>query len=194
MVIADDSADARLVAADMLAQAEHALASAILLTPSPSLARAAQAELARQLEALPEPNAGDAAEALAHRSGIVVTPNLEAAFALANEYAPEHLCLLLADPWQYVGRVRNAGGIFLGERSFEVLGDYTAGPSHIMPTGGTARFASPLNVENFRKVISLVGLNEAALQRIGPPAVTLAEAEGLAGHAAAVRARLEARN
>ena len=98
---------------------------------------------------------------------------------------------MLKDPWLHVGKVRNAGGIFLGERSFEVLGDYVAGPSHIMPTGGTARYASPVNVDDFRKLISLVGLNEAALRRIGPAAARLADAEGLTGHAAAVRARLE---
>src|SRR6266508_4553932 len=122
---------------------------------------------------------------------IVIAPELADAFALANAYAPEHLCLLLKEPWQHIGRVRNAGGIFLGERSFEVLGDYVAGPSHIMPTGGTARYASPVNVDDFRKVISLVGLNEAALRRIGPAAARLADAEGLTGHAAAVRARLD---
>lgn len=189
MVIADASADPRLAAADLLAQAEHdVVASAIMLTPSRALAEATQAEVARQLEALER--ADVAAQSIEQRGGIVVVPDLDAAFALANAYAPEHLCLLLAEPWQYVGKVRNAGGIFLGERSFEVLGDYVAGPSHIMPTGGTARFTSPVNVDDFRKVISLVGLNEAALQRIGPAAARLADAEGLTAHAAAVRARL----
>ncbi len=191
LVIADASASPRAAAADLLAQAEHVLASAIMLTPSRALAEATQAAVARQLEALPAPNARAAADALAQRGGIVLVPDLDAAFDLANDYAPEHLCLLLADPWLYVGRVRNAGGVFLGERSFEVLGDYVAGPSHIMPTGGTARYASPVNVDDFRKVISLVGLNDAALRRIGPAAARLAEAEGLAAHAAAVRARLE---
>jgi histidinol dehydrogenase len=189
MLIADAHADPRLVAADLLAQAEHVQATAILLTPSAELARAVQAEVARQLEALERAEA--AAETVERRGGIVLTPDLEVAFALANEYGPEHLCLLLQDPWRHVGRVRNAGGIFLGERSFEVLGDYTAGPSHIMPTGGTARFASPVNVDDFRKVISLVGLNEEALRRIGPAAARIAEAEGLTAHAAAVRARLD---
>lgn len=190
LVIADASADPRLAAADLLAQAEHdTLASAILLTDSPSLAAQVQAEVGRQLEELSR--AEIAAAALAGQSGIVVVPTIADAVRLSNEYAPEHLCLLVADPWRYVGLVRNAGGIFLGERSFEVLGDYIAGPSHIMPTGGTARYASPVNVDDFRKIISLVGLNDQALQRLGPAAARLAEAEGLTAHAAAVRRRLE---
>jgi histidinol dehydrogenase len=190
LVIADAQAEPRYVAADLLAQAEHYEASAILLTPSAELAAAVQAEVARQLEELPETNARLAAEAVARRGGIVLVPDLDVALELANEYGPEHLCLLLDDPWPYVGRIRNAGGVFLGEQSFEVLGDYVAGPSHIMPTEGTARYASPVNVDDFRKVISLVGLNSAALARIGPAAARLAEAEGLFAHAAAVRARL----
>jgi histidinol dehydrogenase len=189
MVIADAQADPRLAAADLLAQAEHVFASAIMLTPSEAVAQATQAEVARQLEQLPHAEA--AAETVAQRGGIIVVPDLTTAIALANAYAPEHLCLLVQDAWQYVGMVRNAGGIFLGERSFEVLGDYVAGPSHIMPTGGTARFSSPVNVDDFRKIISLIGLNETALQRIGPAAIRIAEAEGLVAHAAAVRARLE---
>ena len=191
LVIADAAAAPRYAAADLLAQAEHVEASAILLTPSLELARAVQAEVGRQLEALPEPGAQAAAEAVSMRGGIVVVPDLETAFALANEYAPEHLCLLLTDPWAYVGKIRNAGGVFLGEQSFEVLGDYLAGPSHIMPTEGTARYASPVNVDDFRKVISLIGLNATALARIGPAAQRLAEAEGLFAHAAAVQARLK---
>lgn len=190
LLIADGQADPRFVAADLLAQAEHVEASAILLTTSSDLARAVQAEVGRQLEALPEPNAHAAAEAVSQRGGIVVVPDLEIAFDLANDYGPEHLCLLLADPWPYVGKVRNAGGVFLGEQSFEVLGDYIAGPSHIMPTEGTARYASPVNVDDFRKVISLVGLNAAGLARIGPAAQRIAEAEGLFAHANAVRIRL----
>lgn len=189
MVIADAQANPRYAAADLLAQAEHVLASAILLTPSRMLAEAVQAEVGRQLETLTRAEA--AAEAVEQRGGIVLVPDLSTAFELANAYGPEHLCLLVDEPWQYVGAVRNAGGIFLGEQSFEVLGDYVAGPSHIMPTGGTARYASPVNVDDFRKVISLVGLNPAALQRIGPAAARFAEAESLTAHAAAVRARLE---
>ena len=191
LVIADGAADPRFVAADLLAQAEHIEASAILLTDAPELARAVQAEVGRQLEALPAANARAAAEAVNRRGAIVITPDLDTAFDLANAYGPEHLCLLLADPWACVGKVRNAGGVFLGEQSFEVLGDYCAGPSHIMPTEGTARYASPVNVDDFRKVISLIGVNRAALARIGPAARRIAEAEGLFAHAAAVQARLE---
>lgn len=191
LVIADGRADPRYVAADLLAQAEHVEASAILLTDAPELARAVQAEAGRQLEALPAANARAAAEAVSRRGAVVITPDLDTAFELANAYGPEHLCLLLADPWAHVGKVRNAGGVFLGEQSFEVLGDYCAGPSHIMPTEGTARYASPVNVDDFRKVISLIGVNQIALARIGPAARRIAEAEGLFAHAAAVQARLE---
>ena len=189
LVIADASADPCLAAADLLAQAEHdTIASAILLTTSADLALEVQAEVGRQLEELTR--ADVAATALERRGGIVVVPTIEDCIRLANEYAPEHLCLLVADPWRYVGLVRNAGGIFLGERSFEVLGDYVAGPSHIMPTGGTARYASPLNVDHFRKVISLVGLNERGLAEIGDAAARIADAEGLTAHANAVRLRI----
>ena len=189
MVIADDGADPRLAAADLLAQAEHdVLASAILLTPSPAMAEKVQAAVMAQLEELGRSDV--IVGSLARGSGIVVTESLLQAFDLANAYAPEHLCLLVDDPWNYLGQVHNAGGVFLGERSFEVLGDYVAGPSHVMPTGGTARFASPINVNDFTKIISVIGLNERALQAIGPAAVTLANAEGLTAHAAAVGRRL----
>jgi histidinol dehydrogenase len=193
VVIADAGADPQLAAADLLAQAEHdVLACAILLTPSRCLAEQVQAAVLRQLEELGR--SAIIAGSLSRGSGIVVTESLAGAFDLANAYAPEHLCLLVADPWQHVGQVQNAGGIFLGERSFEVLGDYVAGPSHVMPTGGTARFASPVNVHDFVKLISLIGLNEEALQAIGPAAATLAHAEGLSAHAAAVERRLATTN
>jgi histidinol dehydrogenase len=189
LVIADESANPELAAADLLAQAEHdVLASAILLTPSQATAQRVQAAVMAQLETLER--AETAAVALTRNSGIVVTESLNQAFELANRYAPEHLCLLVEDPWSYLGQVRNAGGVFLGERSFEVLGDYVAGPSHVMPTGGTARFANPINVLDFVKLVSVVGLNEQALQAIGPAAVVLAQAEGLTAHAAAVTRRL----
>ncbi len=188
LVIADEGADPQLVAADLLAQAEHVLACAILMTPSRAMAEKVQAAVMSQLEELD--NTNDLVNALTNSSGIVVTRDLPEAFDLANTYAPEHLCLLVDNPEQYLDRVQNAGGIFLGERSFEVLGDYVAGPSHVMPTGGTARFTSPVNVNDFVKLISVIGLNEQALHTIGPAAQRMAEAEGLMAHAAAVRQRL----
>ena len=189
LVIADGEADPTLVAADLLAQAEHdVLASAILLTPSQALAEAVQAEMAHQVESL-ERNEVIVAS-LQGQGGIVVCANLDEAIELANLYAPEHLCLHVADPWSLVGKVRNAGGIFLGAASYEALGDYVAGPSHVMPTMGTARFASPLNVRDFTKVISLFGLSEEEAQGIGPAARSLAQAEGLTAHAAAVERRV----
>jgi histidinol dehydrogenase len=190
LVIADDSADPTVCAADLLAQAEHdAMASAILLTTSTELANAVAHELAVQLAVLERGTI--AQEALAERGAIVVVPGLEDAFDIANAYAPEHLCLLLRDPWAWIASVRHAGGIFIGEHSPEVLGDYTAGPSHVMPTGRTARFSSPVNVMDFVKVISVIGLNERGLRHAGPAAVEIARAEGLTAHAAAVERRLE---
>lgn len=189
MVIADDTADPAVVAADLLAQAEHdVLASAILLTPSRRLAERVQVEVARQLEALSR--AEIAAASLSGRGGIVVTADLAQAVDLANAYAPEHLCLITADPWALVGQVENAGGVFVGEHSFEVLGDYVAGPSHVMPTEGTARFASPLSVADFVKRISLVALDAEEGRRLSGPAALLADGEGLTAHVAAARARL----
>ena len=190
VLIADESASAVLCAADMLAQAEHdPMASAILLTTSSELARQVEAELERQLR--PLSRASVARESLAANGAIVVVDSLDEAFDIANAYAPEHLCLLLADPWAWAPAVRHAGGIFLGESSPEVLGDYTAGPSHVMPTGRTARFSSPVNVADFVKIISVIGLNERGLRELGPAAARIARAEGLTAHAAAVERRLE---
>ena len=177
LVIADDRADPELVAADLLAQAEHdTLASAILVTPSPALAEAVQLAIGRQLETLTR--AEIIVESLAHNGGAVICGDLAEAIDLNNLYAPEHLCLHLQDPWSVMGKIKNAGGIFLGEAAFEVLGDYTAGPSHVMPTMGTARFASPLNIRDFTKIISVFGLDPAEAETIGPAAQVLAEAEG----------------
>jgi histidinol dehydrogenase len=190
LLIADDSASAELCAADMLAQAEHdAMASAILLTTSPELATTVAYELNRQLRGLSRGSV--ASESLSARGAVVVVESLEAAFEVANDYAPEHLCLLLRDPWSWISRVRHAGGIFVGEHSPEVVGDYTAGPSHVMPTGRTARFSSPVNVSDFVKIISVIGLNERGMRHVGPAAIEIARAEGLTAHAAAVERRLE---
>ncbi len=190
VLIADETADAELCAADLLAQAEHdPMASAILLTTSMDLAEQVQEQLDSQLERIARTDI--ASQSLENNGAIVVLPSIDAAIDAANEYAPEHLCLLMKDPWSHIGKVRHAGGIFLGENSPEVIGDYTAGPSHVMPTGRTARFSSPVNVSDFVKVISIVGLSDEALRSVGPPAVAIAEAEGLTAHAAAVRKRLE---
>jgi len=190
VVVADDSARPAWVAADMLAQAEHdVLASAILLTPSPELAAAVQAAVARQVEELSR--AEIMAVSLAHRSGIVLTPDIETACELASEYAAEHTCLAVADPEALVDRIPHAGGLFIGEHSFEVLGDYIAGPSHIMPTNGTARFASPLNVYDFIKITSLVALDEDTGRRLSASAARIARAEALTAHAAAADFRMQ---
>jgi histidinol dehydrogenase len=189
MLIADDSADPAWAAADLLAQAEHdVLASPVLLTPSPRFAEAVANHVEAQLEALSR--ADIAAASLTNRGGIVLTADLAEAVELANAYAPEHLCLLVTDPWSLVGRIRNAGGIFVGEHSFEVLGDYVAGPSHVMPTEGSARYASPLSVVDFVKRISLVGLTAPAGIRLSHPASILARGEGLTAHAAAAEMRI----
>jgi histidinol dehydrogenase len=182
VVIADESANPAWVAADLLAQAEHdVLASAILLTPSRKLAEAVQMEVGRQMETLPR--AEIVAQSLQSRSGIVLTTDLDEAVELSNGYGPEHLCLTVSDPWLWSEKVTAAGGIFMGEYSFEVLGDYVAGPSHVMPTGGTARFASPLNVWDFVHIISLVGLNEKAGRELSKSAAVIARSEGLEAHA-----------
>jgi histidinol dehydrogenase len=188
MVIADGQADPALVAADLLAQAEHdTLASAILVTPSRPLAEAVQVQVARQMEELSR--AEVIAESLRGQGGLVLCADLDEAIALANLYAAEHLCLHVADPWSLVEAVKHAGGVFLGENSYEVLGDYVAGPTHVMPTMGTARFASPLSVRDFTKIISLFALGEGESREIGTAAQRLAEAEGLTAHAAAVARR-----
>jgi histidinol dehydrogenase len=182
VVIADESARPAWVASDLLAQAEHdVLASAILLTPSRQLAEAVQVEVGRQMETLPR--AEIVAQSLKDRSGIVLTKDLDEAVDLSNAYGPEHLCLAVRDPWAWSEKVMSAGGIFMGEYSFEVLGDYVAGPSHVMPTGGTARFASPLNVWDFVHIISLVGLNESAGRELSKSAAVIARTEGLEAHA-----------
>ncbi len=192
MIIADNSADPGLAAADLLAQAEHdVLASAILVTPSRTLADAVAVQVGRRVESLSR--ADIMAQSLPNHSGIVLVSDLYEAFDVANDYAAEHLCLLLRDPWTWMGRVRNAGGVFLGETSFEVLGDYVAGPSHVMPTGGTARFASPLNVLDFVKITSIIGLEASAAAELSRSAAILARAEQLTAHAAAAEARMSVR-
>jgi histidinol dehydrogenase len=189
VVVADDSARPEWVAADLLAQAEHdTLAAAILLTPSKRLIEKVEVEIGRQLE--DRSRAEIIRASLENRSGAVLTADLAEAVELANLYAPEHLCLAVSEPWAWVDRVQAAGGIFIGEQSFEVLGDYVAGPSHVMPTSGSARFSSPLNVLDFVHLISLVALDPATTRQIAPDAAAIAMAEGLDAHANSALVRL----
>lgn len=193
LVVADGTADPALVAADLLAQAEHdPMASPILITTDEALVEPVTEQIEAQLHQLER--AEIARLALKNNGVIVVAPSIEAAMELANGYAPEHLCLLLDKPWDAIPLVKHAGGVFVGESSPEALADYTLGPSHVMPTGGTARFASPVNVSEFVKVISVAAANEKALDRLGPGAALFARAEGLTGHARAIEMRLRPRD
>ncbi len=190
MIIADETARPAWVAADLLAQAEHDVqASAILLTTDRQLAEAVSAEVVRQLEKLSRREI--IAASLDNRGGIILVDTLDQAAEIANTYAAEHLCLSVSNPKELLAKIDNAGGFFLGELSYEVLGDYMAGPSHVMPTGGTARFASPLNVLDFVKLSSIIALDAQTADNIGPDAVVLAQTEHLTAHAAAAQSRLE---
>ncbi|RDI94506.1 histidinol dehydrogenase [Meiothermus sp. QL-1] len=187
LIIADASADPKLLAADLLAQAEHGPDSeAWLLSAYRELLERVAEELERQLAELPR--AAIAREALA-RSGLVWVRDLEEALELANLYAPEHLCLSIHDPLAVLGRVQNAGGVFLGEHSCEALGDYIAGPSHVMPTSGTARFGGGLSLRDFLKVIPVVGLEQGAAARLAALGARMAREEGLEAHARALDRR-----
>jgi histidinol dehydrogenase len=190
LVVADATARPEWLAADLIAQAEHdPLAQPILICTSPAVASRVVDCLAEQVRGLPR--ASIVAQALANRGAVVVAPSMEEALELANAFAPEHLCLAVADPWRWLPLVRNAGGVFLGEVSMEALGDYVVGPSHIMPTGGTARFASALGVDDFVKVVSVFATGPSDLREIGPVATTLARAEGFEGHARSIELRLD---
>jgi histidinol dehydrogenase len=190
LVLADTSADARLVAADMLAGAEHdELATAILLTDDEKLAEDVGEIVDREIKTLDRAEA--AGTSLEARGGAVICHSIDEAMALANEFAAEHLCLHLRDAERWIDRVRNAGCVFAGEFSVESVGDYTAGPSHVMPTGGSARFSSSLGVHDFLKVTSLVRLDRETVGKIGPAGAAIGYAEGLTGHARAIESRLK---
>ena len=189
LIIADETADPEYCAADLLAQAEHdPLASAILITTSRRLADEVSREVEQQLKGLPRQ--AIPAESLENRGKIIVVASVDEAIELANLYAPEHLCLMVDRAASYIDKVSNAGCIFVGEKSTVVLGDYVAGPSHVLPTGGTARFGSPLNITDFIKFISLVAIDKADLKKLAPAASIIARAEGFEAHARAVEKRL----
>lgn len=189
LILADGSCDARFVAADLLSQAEHDKnASAVLVTPSAALASAVQAELERQLALLPR--AEIARASIENNGKIILVPTLDAGIAIANEIAPEHLELSVDDPFALLGKVQNAGSIFLGKYCPEALGDYFAGPNHTLPTGGTARFSSPLSVDDFVKRSQFSYYTPEALAAAGKKVARFAQAEGLDAHAESVLIRL----
>lgn len=190
VVVADEKAEPELVAADLLSQAEHdTRAAAILLTPDERLARRVSEEVARQLELLPRREI--AAASLESYGAAVVTASLAEAVELANELAPEHLELCVEEPFTWLGKIKNAGAVFLGNQAPEPVGDYFAGPNHVLPTGGTARFFSPLGVEDMMKRTSIIYGTGEAMKAWGPEIIRLAEEEGLAAHARSVAGRLE---
>jgi histidinol dehydrogenase len=190
LVIADQHANPEYIAADLLSQAEHdSMASAILITTEKSLAKHVGEFLNKQLVALPRREI--ARGSLDRYGAAFLVEDLNAAVALANRLAPEHLELQVLDPWALLGRIEHAGAVFLGNYSPEAVGDYFAGPNHVLPTAGTARFASALGVENFLKKTSVISYSKEALNRDGAGIMRLAELEGLQAHAASVRVRLE---
>jgi histidinol dehydrogenase len=190
LVIADEGANPKFIAADLLSQAEHdVLSSAILITDSQKLAKSAVKEIKRQLANLPR--AEIAKESLAKYGAAIVVQNIGVAIELANKIAPEHLELHINDPFEVVGKIRNAGAIFVGEYTPEPVGDYMAGPNHVLPTAGTARFASALSVDNFIKKTSLIQYTQKAFQREARDIIRLAEVEGLGAHAGSINVRLK---
>ena len=188
LVLADDSADPRFLAADLMSQAEHdRLASAILVTTSAKLAAATTAELERQMQTLSRREIIE--EALTNFGVIIVCDTMEKAIHMANELAPEHLEVCCSNPMEYVGKLHNAGSVFLGNYSPEPLGDYFAGPNHVLPTSGTARFFSPLSVDSFVKKSSFIYYTEEALRRDKDDIIRFANTEGLTAHANSIAVR-----
>jgi histidinol dehydrogenase len=189
LVIADDSAIPEFAAADLLSQAEHdVLSSAILVTDSNQTAKAVAAEVDKQLVTLTRREI--ARKSLKRFGAILAVQDLDAAIELANRVAPEHLELQISEPFDYIGRIRNAGAVFLGHFTPEPIGDYIAGPSHVLPTAGTARFASALSVDHFLKTSSIIHYSRSAFKRESADVMRLAEIEGLDAHARSIRVRL----
>ncbi|MDF5731635.1 MAG: histidinol dehydrogenase [Rhizonema sp. PD38] len=190
LIIADETANPVYIAADMLAQAENdPMAAAILLTTHAGLAMNVQVAVQRQL--IDHPRRTLTEKAIAHYGLIVIVESLEAAAALSNEFAPEHLELEVEDPWELLPKIRHAGAIFLGYSTPEAVGDYLAGPNHILPTSGAARYASPLGVETFLKYSSIIQYSQTALEKMADAIDVLATVEGLPSHADSVRRRVQ---
>ena len=189
LIIADATADASYVAADLLAQAEHdEMASAILLTPHKALARNVASEVALQLDGLKRKTI--ASRALTDFGAIIVTRDIEETTRIANRFAPEHLELMVRNPKKILAKIKHAGAVFLGHNTPETLGDYIAGPNHILPTGGTARFSSPLGVYDFVKRSSVLFFSKESLQKYGKRAARFADMEGLEAHGKSITIRM----
>jgi histidinol dehydrogenase len=189
VVLADESADPVYVAADLLSQAEHdRMASAVCITPSRDLAERVAEEVERQCRRLPRREIAEAS--IKSFGAVCLVKDMEEAVSTANQLAPEHLELMVRDPWHWLAKIKHAGAVFLGEHSPEPVGDYWAGPNHVLPTSGTARFFSPLSVDQFVKKTSVISYSPEALYRDGDKVMYLAEAEGLTAHAESVRVRL----
>ncbi len=188
LVLADDAADAEFCAVDLLAQAEHdVMAMPVLIVISENKADEVEAVLERRLASLSR--RAIASEAMKANGVTVVVRSVEEGIEVANEIAPEHLCLAVTDAARYARLVRSAGGIFIGESSAEVMADYVAGPSHVMPTGGTARFSAALSVRNFVRITPFLALSEQAFMELAPYAAQMARLEGLGGHVEAAEVR-----
>ena len=188
--LADSSANPNHVAIDLLSQAEHdEMASSILITPDESFAKEVKEEIYKWLEKLPRK--GIATKSIEERGAIIVTNDMEEAIILMNEIAPEHLEVATANPFELLPYIKHAGAIFLGHNTPEAIGDYIAGPNHTLPTGGTAKFYSPLGVENFMKKSSIISFSKNAINEIGNECAIIANTEGLTAHEASVRVRLE---
>lgn len=190
LVIADESSNPEYIAADIMSQAEHdALASAILITDSMKLAEDVQGEIEKQIKVLERKRI--IRKSLEDYGGIIVTSDIDEAIDIANNIAPEHLELAVKEPFRKLGRVKNAGSIFLGMYSPEPLGDYMAGPNHVLPTNGTSKFFSPLSVDDFIKKSSVTYYNREALSGLKEDIIKLAEAEGLTAHANSIKVRFK---
>ncbi|HUH41774.1 MAG: histidinol dehydrogenase [Sulfurimonas sp.] len=188
-ILADDSANPSHMAIDMLSQAEHdEMASSILITPSQKLADAVKVELENWLKKLPREEI--ARESIEKRGAIIVTSDMQEAIELMNEIAPEHLEVATLSPFELLPLIKHAGAIFLGHNTPEAIGDYMAGPNHTLPTGGTAKFFSPLGVENFMKKTSIISFSSKAINEIGEECALIAKTEGLSAHEQSVRVRL----
>ena len=191
LVVADGKSNPRHLAADLLSQAEHdRVASAVLVTDSEELAEPVRAEIERQLPLLEREEIARAS--IENNGKIIVTENLRAAIETANEIAPEHLELCVDNPFDYLDAIRHAGSVFLGRNCPEALGDYLAGPNHTLPTQGTARFSSPLSVDDFVKKTQFTYFTREALNRVAEDVALFARKEGLTGHARSALSRGEA--